>query len=172
MPTLNSIRALGSFQKSYRFRALFSKLPAVVSGIDVNALNLIVESTELPRQVTESIEINLHQHRLKEPGRVTSSGVITMTLRETENPLARDLVNQWNVGVGDLQSGVQGSKADVEAILVIQQLDSNDNPTMTYRLEGVYLEEADLGSLEGGTSDTQVISLTLSYDNFTASVGG
>ena len=171
-PTLNSIRNLGSMQKSYRYRVLFAKLPAVVTGIDVNALNLLAETSELPRTTNNKIEITLHGHRIQEPGNSISAGTISMSFRETENPLLRDLVNQWQTGVFDLQTGVSADKVGVEAIITIQQLDSNDNATMTYRLEGCFLEEADLGSVEGGSSDTQVITLSISYDNYTATVGG
>ena len=171
-PSLNSIRNLGSMQKNYRYRVLFAKMPAVVSGIDVNALNLLTESSEIPRRNNQPIEISLHGHRIKEPGISTSAGTLSITFRETETPIVRDFISQWEEGVYDLQSGVSADKAGVEAIILIQQLDSNDNPTMTYRLEGCFLEEADLGSLEGGSSETQVVTATISYDNYTSSVGG
>ena len=172
MPSLNQIRNLGSLQKSYRYKVLFAKLPAVVTGIDVNALNLLAETSELPRSTHEKITISLHGMQFHETGRSIAAGTITMTFRETESPLVRDLVAQWEKGIFDLQSGVASDKSGSEAIIVIQQLDSNDNPTMTYRLEGCFLEEADLGSLEGGSSETQVITLSISYDNYTATVGG
>jgi len=167
-PTLDQIRSVGDFTSLFRWNLLFASFPAAVAAPPtLEDLNIRCESTELPRLTGQTVIQNLRGHQVRQPGIYNYSDTLTLTFVETVDNVVHNFLRDWREAVWATNTGVAQSKADVSAIILIQRLNSQDEPIYEYKLKGAFLADFDFGgTLDGATSDALKPQLILSYDNF------
>ncbi len=170
-PSLDEIRGVTDFATMYRWNLHFLKLPTVgFAGIVAsNALNIRCESVELPRQTGQKITVNIRGHQVHQPGIYNYSGTLTVTFVETVDNTIQHLIKGWQEACWEPKTGTQKPKKETEGILLMELLNSDDTPRWGYKIEGVFLDDFDLGgTLDGASSDVIRPSLTFSFDSYTS----
>ena len=167
-PTIEQIRGVADFQTLYRWNLSFSLAPSAVAGFPNPAdLNIRCETTEIPKATNQSISVSVRGHKVKQPGIMEYAGTINFTFVETVDNKIKALLKAWREACWATKTGVwAGTKTQLQADILIEQLDNQDNAVWQYKLVGCYLEDYDLGQLTGDGSDVQRPSMTLSYDYF------
>lgn len=168
-PTIGQIRGVGDFQTVHRWNMRFASFPLIGAGLATPVaedLNLRCESATVPKLTTQSIEINIRGHKVKQPGISNYDNVWTLTFVETVDTKIRSFFKGWRESIWQTRTGITADKADLEATVILEQLNNQDDTVWQYTLFGVYLEDGDFGSLDGATSDAQKPNFTLSYDFF------
>jgi hypothetical protein len=166
IPTIEQVRQIGDFSTLYHWELRFAKFPAVGSYPQDQDLNLRCESVELPQSSGSSINVTIRGQTVKQPGIYTPVGSLSLTFVETVNSVISEFIRQWRNACFDVQSGVSQSKADVEATIVIVRMNRQGEPVWAYTLIGAFLEDAQLGSLDGSSPDAMRPAVILSYDYF------
>jgi len=166
-PTVDNLRSLGDFQTTVDWDIQFIELPAVLSDYLPEDLNLQCESTDIPKSSGTSTDVWLRGHKSKQPGLWTPVGTITMTMNETVDGYVREFIRRWREACWQSRTGIQQTKSDVEAQIMLYQLDRQNNYQYQYHMIGVYLEDYDTGGqLQAQSADLLKPTLTLSYDYF------
>jgi len=163
--TIDQIRNLGDFLPVYKWDVQISKVPNGVT-IDSNALNFRMLTSEIPKMTGQSIEINIKGHKVKQPGIYNYSNTLNMTFAETVDATILDFIKQWRELCWETKTGKQKKSEDVKAEFLMFLLNRQDEAVWKFRLIGCYLEDYDLGSLDGSSSDIVRPSITISYDYF------
>lgn len=166
MPSLEQIRGVGDFTTLYRWLISIPSLPAGVIG-DVEILNILCESTDLPNKINTPREIRLHGQKIKVPGISEPTGTLNMTFTETvDNPVS-DFITSWRQLVWEDNTGFQAIAEDLKADIIIQRFDQLDNPIYEYVLLGAWPETHEAGgTLDGQTPDPLKPIVTWSYDDY------
>lgn len=164
-PSIDNIRSLGDFLSVYRWSIQFT-FPSIIST-ESDSLNFRCTSVDVPKMTNSPVAISIRGFVVKQPG---NSGVQNITLHfdETVNIVVLDFIKQWRDAIYNMQTGASKlPKNKLQGIVRLSQLDNQDKTVWVYKLQGVFLEDYDLGVLDGATSDIVKPSITLSYDYFT-----
>lgn len=165
-PTIDQLRGIGNVAVPYRWNLSFSQFP---SGMSFNSedLNWRCESTELPKLSSAGkIEVNIRGNKVLQQGIMNYSGTLSLTFVETEDSLVHEFLRQWRELCWQTKTGVQKAKSEYEAVLNLQRLNHADTPIWEYKVVGVFLEDFDLGTLDGNTSDALRTTIVVSFDYF------
>lgn len=170
-PSVNEIRGVGNFAKLYQWNWILETPPSAGNFAAFGAnggtpLNLRCESVELPKLTGESIITSIRGQKIKEPGIYTYAGTQTFIFVETVDNIVSNFLREWRELCWQAVTGIQEAKADVEAVVKIQRLNSTDDPVFEYKMTGCFLEDFDLGTLDGTTSDVFKPNMIMSYDFF------
>jgi hypothetical protein len=165
---IDAIRAVGDFATVYQWNLSFVTFPnAVDSPPSTDDLNIRCETTELPLNQGQSIDVMIRSLKVRQPGIYVPQGILSLQFIETVDSLISQFLYDWRQACFDVQSGAQGSKLDVEATVELDRLDRQGNVIWTYHLVGCYLEGAQLGQLDGVSPEAVRPTLIMSYDYFT-----
>jgi len=166
-PSIDNLRSVGDFATTVNWDVQFIKLPGSLNSYLREDLNIQCESMDVPKNSGTSTEIWVRGHRTKQPGLWTPSGTITLSMNETVDTFIRGFIKDWRELCWETQTGRQTAKADLEAEIMLFQLDRSDDPVWQYHLIGVYLEDYDPGGqMQAQSADIIKPTLTLSYDYF------
>lgn len=168
MPRVNidQLRSIGNVAVPYRWNLEFSAFPAGIAT-QSEALNLRCESVELPKLSSAGkIEVNIRGNKVLQQGIMNYSNTFSLVFYETEDSVVHEFLRQWRELVWQSKTGVQVSKADYEAVILLTRLNHADEPIWEYKLVGCFLEDFDLGTLDGATSDAMRTTMNLSFDYF------
>ena len=169
MPRVNidQLRSIGNVAVPYRWNLEFSSFPANLRA-DSSALNIRCESADLPKLSSAGkIEVNVRGNKVLQQGIMNYSNTFNLVFYETEDSIVHKFLRDWRELVWESKTGVQVSKADYEAVVLLTRLNHADAPIWEYKMVGCFLEDFDLGNLDGTTSDSMRTTLTLSFDYFT-----
>lgn len=169
-PTIEQVRGLADFQTLFRWNMTFSKFPTSLQGSQptIQDLNLRCETSEIPKATNQSIQLNVRGHRIKMPGITEYGQTLNITFVETVDNKIKQFLKSWREAIWATQTGVwAGDRKSLQAQIMLEQLDNQDNPVWQILLIGCYLEDYDLGQLSGDSADLQRPSMTIGYDYFT-----
>lgn len=145
-PSIDQIRGIGNVTQLFRWNVIFATFPnAIANKPNSDALNLRCESTTLPKLASTPLNVKIRGHQVKQPGIHTYGASIEMTFIETVDNVVHNFMKAWRDACWAPHTGVQAAKADCEALIQIQRLDSNDNPIWEYKLIGCILEDYEAG---------------------------
>lgn len=167
-PSIEQIRSVADFQANYRWNLTFATFPAAVDGApSAQDLNLRCETSEIPKSTNQKIQVSIRGHKVNQPGIQEYQGTINFTFVETVDNKIKAFMKAWREACWATKTGVwAGTKAQLQATVLIEQLDNQDNAVWQYKLVGCFLEDYDLGQLAADGSDVQRPSMTLAYDYF------
>jgi hypothetical protein len=168
MPRVNidQLRSIGNVAVPYRWNLDFSSLPTGLN-VDSSALNLRCESSDLPKLSSAGkIEVNIRGNKVLQQGIMNYSNTLNLVFYETEDSVVHQFVKDWRELCWKTKTGAQVAKADYEAVVLLTRLNHADEPIWEYKLVGCFLEDFDLGNLDGATSDSMRTTLILSFDYY------
>lgn len=165
-PTLPELAGMGDFATVYQWGLVFIKYPTVGLFPRPDAINLRCESTSIPKTTNQKIETKIRGHAIRQPGIVDYDGQIILNFVETVDNTISMLITAWREACWLSLTGAQTPKWSLDAIMQIVRLDRMNLPIWQYVLYGCFLEDADMGQLDGSTSENFKPSITLSYDYF------
>lgn len=170
-PSITDVRGIQNFATVYQWNVMFSTLPKKVSTTALTSnngepLNFRCESTELPKLTNESMIVSIRGHKIKQSGIHTYSNILTLIFVETVDNMISQFLHDWREACWEAKTGVQQTKQDIQAVMELHRLNSVDKEIWKYKMTGVYLEDFDLGQLDGVTSEAFKPSIVLSYDYF------
>lgn len=167
-PTLNQIRSAGDFATTVHWNFQFIQFPRVLTpGLTSEEFNFRCESTEMPKKTSQSNEVMIRGHRVKQPGIAIPDGLFTASMIDHVDGKISRFIRRWREICYETNTGRQERKADVEAIVRLARLDRQDNEIFEYVLKGVFLENYDTGGqLQGASAEFIRPVLMLSYDDF------
>lgn len=165
-PNIDQIRGLGDFATNYQWNLYVMSAPNAVGGFPTTIdVNLRCQSTSVPKATGGKLTTEMRGHKVHQPSALEYSGNIQLTLAETVDNMIIQWIMDWREACAQTRTGVHESKADVEAVLVIERLNRQDEPIWAYKLVGCFLEDYEPGEL-AATADTIKPTMTISYDYF------
>jgi len=164
---IDNVRSLPDFATTFRWNFIMAQAPLIgAAGFPLSAdLDLRCESAELPKATNQKIEINIRGHKVFQPGITNFTNTISLTFAETVDNRISIFLKAWRELIWSFKSGSSFSKSDVEATIILQRLNSQDEPIFNYTLYGCFLEDEEAGgTLDGASSDILRPVAVLSYD--------
>ena len=146
----------------------FITLPAVGAlalGV-TDQLNLRLESIDQPKAAITNFPVQIRGHKTMHPGIIDYGNTFTMTFTETVDSAIYILIKAWRELMWASRQGNAFPKSDLEATIMIELLDNTDAVRARTTYYGVMYQDADMGGLDGSTSDVLKPKLTCSYDFF------
>lgn len=162
-PSLKTIAALADVQTTYKWDMSFTKSRYGVSA----GTNLRCLSTTLPKRTNEPIELKVRGHTFKQPGQVNESGTIELQFYETTDVHVTEFIERWAEAASSPDEGKGKPNSEVFNELLIRLLDRNDSGVKEYQLLNVFVEDYDLGPLDGENS-AMMPTVTLAYSGFSS----
>ena len=165
-PTVEQIRNLGDFSTLYNWSLTVVKSPSGVSGLD-EGLNLRCVSSEVPKSINTPIDVQIRGHHIQQDGLSDASHSLTLTFMETVDNYISNAIKQWRDVTYDIETGIAAPKSEVEADILLQRMDRQDNIIWTYKIIGCGLSDYDpTGGELQGESELVKPTITLRYDTF------
>lgn len=130
-------------------------------------LNLICESVDLPTSSNQSFEVNIRGHKVKNAGIQTYAGTFSATLVETTSSPVSRLIREWKDLTWRANVGSQVVADEYKSNIIVKRFSTNDALLWVYYVIGCYVEDSNLGTLDGATSDAMKPQITFSYDYYT-----
>ena len=167
-PTIDQIRGIGDFATLYQWNLDFASFPSAVGGGSSEDFNIRCISSEVPKATGSSIEVQIRGHKVKQPGVYEPPRTLTLTFVEAVDMMVNKFFKDWRDACYDMKTGEQRPKAEVEAVILLTQLNRASNPIWQYTLYGVFIEDYDPtgGQYDAASIDVLRPSLTISYDYF------
>lgn len=169
-PTIEEIRGVGDFATLYQWSLNFVTFPTRVgeggSYPTLEEANLRCESADLPKATSQKITAEIRGHKVHSPGIQEYSGSFALTFIETIDNKISLFLKAWREACWQVRTGIQGTKQEVECQISIERMNRNNEPIWTYNLFGCFLEDYEVGTLDGATSDFFKPAMTVSFDYF------
>lgn len=167
-PTIDQIRSMGNVTQLFRWNVIFAQFPAAVAGAPrTEDLNIRCETTSVPKLSQTLTEVKIRGHKVNQPGRGDYSPNIKLDFIETVDSKVSKFLKAWRDACWQVKTGIQQSKADCEAIIIIQRLNHLDVGIWEYKLIGCLLQDYEASqNLDGQTQDPVKPSMTVAYDFF------
>jgi len=169
-PNIDEIRTIAEFATLYQWNLSFSRFPTFKgTGLATSPteLNLRCVSSEVPKLTGAPIEVTIRGHKVKQPGIHNYGGTIMLTFVETVDNTISNFIRNWREAIWESKTGIQGRVAEIEAGIILQRLNRQDEPIWQYTLTGCKIEDYDStgGSLVE-TGDVLKPTITIGYDYF------
>jgi len=133
---------------------------------DPRDISILCESVQLPGRQITTIEYTADKQAIKVPYGVINEDV-TMSFILTNDFYIKKLMDSWLSGIVDLDRYSVGYKKDFTTDIIIQQLNQQNIPIYSVRLEGAFPVTVNAVSLDSNAENTiQKMSVTLSYENY------
>ena len=133
---------------------------------DPRDISILCESVQLPGRQITTIEYSADKQAIKVPYGIINEDV-TMSFILTNDFYIKKLMDSWLSGIVDLDKYSVGYKKDFTTDVIIQQLNHQNIPIYSVRLEGAFPITVNAVSLDSNAENTiQKMSVTLSYENY------
>jgi len=168
---MDQLRALPDYAQMTKWNVTFVTLPVIgLLGFPLSeALNLRCESIEFPKASNQKFEVMTRGHKTLHSGIMDYGNTMTLTFIETVDNTVFKLIKAWREVCWSTRQGRAFSKKDIEATILIELLDNQDNTRAKYTVYGCFYESDDSGTGDASSSDAIKPTLTLSYDFYTDS---
>lgn len=171
-PSVNDIRNLGEIQSLYRWNMFFTTMPSGITTPTQEELNIRCVSTTLPKATSNDVLINMRGHTVEGVGKLTYERRITMIFLETIDVKVATFLSNWRRGSWEDVTGKALSKKELEAIIRIELLNNQDEPTWEYVMIGCQLKDLTLSQLMEESDDVSKPEAIIGYDYFKEGLPG
>ena len=169
-PTANSVKSL----LNKDIRSLIGDLAknAISGGAPKNLIpdprdiSILCEAVSFPGRQISTLEYIADRQSIKVPYSIINEDV-SMTFVLTNDYYIKKLFDTWSTGIFDVENYRAGYKKDFVTDIVIQQLDHNNIPIYSVRLEGAFPTTVSAINLDNNSENTiQKMTVTMSYENY------
>lgn len=169
-PTANSVKAL----LNKDIRSLIGDLAknAISGGAPKNLIpdprdiSILCEAVSFPGRQISTLDYTADRQAIKIPYSIINEDV-SMTFVLTNDYYIKKLFDTWSTGIFDVENYRAGYKKDFVTDIVIQQLDHNNIPIYSVRLEGAFPTTVSAINLDNNSENTiQKMTVTMSYENY------
>ena len=169
-PTANSMKSLLNSDPKVLVGSLAKN--AVTGGSPLNIIpdprdiSILCESVNLPGRQITTIDYQAEKQSIKIPYSAINEDV-TMSFILTNDYYMKKLFDDWQSAVFDMNRYRAGYKKDFTTDIVIQQLNQQNIPIYSVRLEGAFPVTIGAINLDNNSENTiQKMTVTLSYENY------
>ena len=169
-PTANSVRSLlnqdiGSLIGDLAKNAISGGSPKNLIP-DPRDIAILCEAVSFPGRQISTIDYIAERQGIKVPYSVINEDV-SMTFLLTNDYFIKKMFDAWSTGIFDVEKYRAGYKKDFVTDIVIQQLDQNNVPVYSVRLEGAFPTTISAVNLDNNSENTiQKMTVTMSYENY------
>ena len=169
-PTANSVRSLlnqdiGSLIGDLAKNAISGGSPKNLIP-DPRDISILCESVSLPGRQITTIDYTAERQAIKIPYSIINED-ISMTFILTNDYYIKKMFDAWSTGIFDVEKYRAGYKKDFVTDIVIQQLNQQNIPIYSVRLEGAFPVTIGAINLDNNSENTiQKMTVTLSYENY------
>jgi len=165
-PTITDIRSLPDVAQVYRWNLLMASVPTSVQA-QINAMNIRCETTTIPKATNQTFDVNIRGHQVVQNGIVVYDKTLSLTFIETVDNTIHNFFKSWREAIWKTRTGVAAFPTNqLKGEFILERLNNQDIPIWRYQLHGVMLQDYDVGSLDGTTSDGIKPSVIFAYDYF------
>lgn len=166
-PTLDQIRGLGDFVTQYNWNLRFTDFPDIPGVPTSDQLNLRCISSDIPKATNEIITLRIKGHAVKQSGITIPAGPIVLTFLENPNMMVTQFIASWRNACYNMLDGTALTNEQVQATILLEELDRQDEPIYYYELVGCRLGDSETGGpLGSDASEVMRPSMTIEYDYF------
>jgi|TARA_B110000503_G_scaffold32259_1_gene52424 hypothetical protein len=169
-PTANSVKSLlnkdiGSLVGDIAKNAVSGGKPGNLLP-DPRDISILCESVSLPGRQITTIDYTAERQAIKVPYSVINED-ISMTFILTNDYYMKKMFDAWATGIFDVEKYRAGYKKDFVTDVIIQQLNQQNIPIYSVRLEGAFPVTISAINLDNNSENTvQKMTVTLSYENY------
>ncbi len=169
-PTAPSVRSLlnqdiGSLVGNIAKNAITGGSPKNIAP-DPRDISILCEAVSLPGRQITTIDYTAERQAIKIPYSVINED-ISMTFILTNDYYMKKMFDAWSTGIFDVEKYRAGYKKDFTTDIVIQQLNQQNIPIYSVRLEGAFPVTIGAINLDNNSENTiQKMTVTLSYENY------
>ena len=133
---------------------------------DPRDISILCESVNLPGRQISTVDYQADRQTIKIPYGIINEDV-TMSFILTNDYYMKQLFDKWMSGIFDVEKYRVGYKKDFVTDVVIQQLNKNNVPVYSVRLEDAFPVTMQSIQLDSNSENTiQKLNVTLSYENY------
>ena len=133
---------------------------------DPRDISILCEAVSFPGRQISTIDYIAERQGIKVPYSVINEDV-SMTFLLTNDYFIKKMFDAWSTGIFDVEKYRAGYKKDFVTDIVIQQLDQNNVPVYSVRLEGAFPTTISAINLDNNSENTiQKMTVTMSYENY------
>ena len=133
---------------------------------DPRDISILCEAVSFPGRQISTIDYIAERQGIKVPYSVINEDV-SMTFLLTNDYFIKKMFDAWSTGIFDVEKYRAGYKKDFVTDIVIQQLDQNNVPVYSVRLEGAFPTTISAVNLDNNSENTiQKMTVTMSYENY------
>ena len=133
---------------------------------DSRDISILCESVSLPGRQITTIDYTAERQAIKIPYSIINED-ISMTFILTNDYFIKKMFDAWATGIFDVEKYRAGYKKDFVTDIVIQQLNQQNIPIYSVRLEGAFPVTIGTINLDNNSENTiQKMTVTLSYENY------
>ena len=133
---------------------------------DPRDISILCEAVSFPGRQISTIDYIAERQGIKVPYSVINEDV-SMTFLLTNDYFIKKMFDAWSTGIFDVEKYRAGYKNDFVTDIVIQQLDQNNVPVYSVRLEGAFPTTISAINLDNNSENTiQKMTVTMSYENY------
>tara|TARA_Y100000385_G_C13074604_1_gene630790 strand:+ start:1064 stop:1729 length:666 start_codon:yes stop_codon:yes gene_type:complete len=169
-PTANSIKSL----LNKDIKSLIGDLAknAISGGSPKNVIpdprdiSILCEAVSFPGRQISTLDYIADRQAIKVPYSIINEDV-SMTFILTNDYYMKKVFDTWASGIFDVENYRAGYKKDFVTDIVIQQLDQNNIPIYSVKLEGAFPTTVSAVNLDNNSENTiQKMTVTMSYENY------
>jgi hypothetical protein len=169
-PTANSVKSL----LNKDIKSLIGDLAknAISGGSPKNVIpdprdiSILCEAVSFPGRQISTLDYIADRQAIKVPYSIINEDV-SMTFILTNDYYMKKVFDTWASGIFDVENYRAGYKKDFVTDIVIQQLDQNNIPIYSVKLEGAFPTTVSAVNLDNNSENTiQKMTVTMSYENY------
>lgn len=157
-PTIDQIRSITDFQKTYMWEMSVLRQPAF-APVDTYRFNLQMMSTDVPKRTGQTATLMMRGYQIFDPGIYNVAGTITLTFVETVDNVVKNFIQQWEEALYVKAGQFRLLTGDFR----LTMMNNQEGAIYAYDLLYCFLEDSNINTLEGGSSDPMQPTITLRY---------
>ena len=151
----------------YRFRVLFNDLGGPNNGDELLVLTRQVISVTRPVLTHDEMQLDVYNSRIFLAGKHTWDPITIQFRDDVSSVIIKRLDEQLQRQIDHSQQSGATSGSQYKFQMSIETLDGSDTPGVLdfWTLEGCYISNVQYGESNYATSDQQMVTATIRYDN-------
>lgn len=154
--------------RSNKFRVLFSFPPNLKVESSLEEVSLLCKAASVPSATISTVEISIQGRKLRLPGETGYDGTSSFEFFLSEDHRIRRDMLQWMKATDNFQANTHsGNPSELLVDIKLEQLDSAQNPTVSYVLHGCFPTSVGDISYTGEDGTVLTCSVTFAWTHFT-----